>query len=83
MEKHQTSDILVIFLSSNAKEFQFHLNRDNKRVTSAIADVMISGIGCVVSPIPSRINLASGCFRICSDSRIDIWLRNQETVSMG
>jgi hypothetical protein len=32
------------------------------KFTSAIADVMMSGIGCVVSPMPSLINLACGYF---------------------
>jgi hypothetical protein len=53
-------------------------NGRGELVTSAIAVVMMSGIGCVVSPIPSLINLAFGFFWMCSCSRMDIWLRGPE-----
>lgn len=35
---------------------------ENHRFTSAIADVIMPGIGSVVSPMPSFINLAFGYF---------------------
>ena len=51
-------------------------------ITSAMAEVMISGIGSVVSPIPSLINLACGFLWAYSDSRMDIWLRYDKITKL-
>lgn len=49
--------------------------------TWAITDVTISGMGCVVSPIPSLISLAFGFLWRCSDSRANICLRSPSHIS--
>jgi len=52
--------------------------KELKGLTSAMAEEMTCGIGCVVSPTPSLINLASGYFLTCSISLIDIYQANQQ-----
>lgn len=55
------------------------------KLTSAILRVTISGIGSVVSPIPSLITFAFGYFLMCSSSlaeicsAIDILRQNLDT----
>ena len=40
---------------------------DSKWITIAMAEVITSGIGSVVSPIPRLITCASGYFNMCAD----------------
>jgi uncharacterized protein YbaA (DUF1428 family) len=44
------------------KKIYIYITFESHKSTSAIADVMMSGIGSVVSPMPSLINLACGHF---------------------
>lgn len=60
----------LIMSKMNKRDITSHFNE--QKLTSAMLNATISGIGCVVSPIPSLKISEFGYFNLCSSSRAEI-----------